>query len=68
MATLGESPSAKILREALATVRRDALPISSTVRLPSENNPATLIIAATDDFAEQYVGVKRTVWPLGAGH
>ena len=37
MATLGESPSAKILREALATVRRDALPISSTVRLPPEN-------------------------------
>ena len=30
-ATLGESPSAKILREALATVRRDALPNSPTV-------------------------------------
>ena len=67
MATLGESPSAKILREALATVRRDAFPILSTVRLLPENNPITLI-AATDDFAEQYVGVKRTVWPLGAGH
>ena len=67
MATLGESPSAKILREALATVRRDAFPILSTVRLPPENNPITLI-AATDDFVEQHVDVKGTVWPLGAHH
>ena len=67
MATLGESPSAKILREALATVRRDALPIQSTVRLAPENNPTTLI-AATDDFVEQHVDAKGTVWPLGAHH
>ena len=57
MATLGESPSAKILREALATVRRDALPTSPTVSPLTQSNQLS---ATTDPLLEN--NVWETSW------